>query len=633
MDKSKYKDQLVMNCHLNTPSYKEVDAEIDKAVYKELEKLCLKHQQCITLNEKKAIMDEDWHTSRFYLLPKIDKSKAILETIQSNTSECIVQMPMPNDLTSRPIVSGPKSVTKGLSQLLEKILTPLTFHLKTFIKNEMDFLRKFPRNIGTNSHVMCCDVTSLYTSIPNELGMQALEYWIRKKSALIPKRFSEAFIMESAEFVLKNNFFVFGDRMWRQVIGTAMGKEMASPYACLTVGYLEETILFPKLLPKFFKSPILEQIIEHYFRFVDDGIIVLPNDFPAEKFLEILNSMHPSIQFTITKSTTTTVKGKEYKTINFLSVKVLTSPNGELLTDIYYKDTNSHDYLNYNSHHPTHVKDNIAYCLAKTIIIFTTDEDTMEENLNDLRKWLLNCGHPRNIIEKGIHNARLQGPAEAPTKKTTVPFISTYYSNYDNGNTLITAKNLIQNSKNKRIQEAFKDAQFIRSYRQPPNLLHQVTNANFITGVSNTIRGITLCGRDLCKICALYLQECDSFETSNGTLWEIRCHIHCNSLNVLYFLVCNFCSKVTKTGKTDNLRDRTNNHITCCRWGSGTDIFDLHVHACAKKQRKKLVEPYFKLYAFMTLKDYDSLRNHERRLHLQGHDTINNPNIKNSSNT
>ena len=98
--------------------------------------------------------------------------------------------------------------------------------------------------------------------------------------------------------------------------------------------------------------------------------------------------------------------------------------------------------------------------------------------------------------------------------------------------------------------------------------------------------GITLCGREFCKICALYLQECDSFETSNGTLWEIRCHIHCNSLNVLYFVVCNFCSKFTKVGKTDNLRDRTNNHITCCRWGSGTDIFDLHVHACAKKTKK-----------------------------------------------
>ena len=595
-------------------------------MYKNLEKLVLKHQNCITPKERKVVMDKDWQTSRFYVLPKINKSKAVLEAIQANPNESVLKMDMPDDLTSRPIVSGPKAVTKGLSRLLEKILTPVTFHLKTFIKNEFDFLRKFPRNIGANNYVMCCDVTSLYTSIPNELGMQALEYWIDRKAALIPKRFSKSFILESAEFVLKNNFFTFGDRMWRQVVGTAMGKEMASPYACLTVGYLEETILFPKLLPKFFKAPILEQIIDRFFRFVDDGIIVLPNDFPAEKFLAILNSMHPSIQFTITKSTSTTVKGKKYKTINFLSVKVLTSERGELLTDIYYKDTNNHDYLHYNSHHPTHVKDNIAYCLAKTIIVFTSDKETMEENLQDLKQWLLQCGHPKKIVEKGIYNARLQGPAEAPSHKTIIPFVSTYYSNFNNSNTLLTAKNLLQNSKNSRIQEAFKDAHFINSYRQPPNLLRQITKAEFTTGASITTRGITLCGRKCCKICAQYLQECDSFETSNGTLWDIRCHIHCNSLNVLYFLVCNYCSKETKVGKTDNLRDRTNNHISCCRWGSGTDLFDLHVHNCAKSQNKQLLEPYFKVYAFMALKDYDSLRNHERRLHLQGHDTINNPN-------
>jgi hypothetical protein len=80
------------------------------------------------------------------------------------------------------------------------------------------------------------------------------------------------------------------------------------------------------------------------------------------------------------------------------------------------------------------------------------------------------------------------------------------------------------------------------------------------------------------------------------------------------------------------LRDRTNNHITCCRWGSGTDLFDLHVHRCAKSKKKQLVEPYFKLYVFMELTDYKSLRNHERRLQLQGNDTINQPNTRNSSN-
>ena len=135
------------------------------------------------------------------------------------------------------------------------------------------------------------------------------------------------------------------------------------------------------------------------------------------------------------------------------------------------------------------------------------------------------------------------------------------------------------------------------------------------------------------KICNLYLQKCDSFETTIGTIWQIKCHIHCHSLNTIYYLVCSFCLHESNVGKTDNLRERTNNHISCCRYGTGSDLFGLHVHECARKQGKILEEkpfikhePYFKLFAFMTLSNYNSLRNHERRLQLQGHDTINKPN-------
>ena len=140
----------------------------------------------------------------------------------------------------------------------------------------------------------------------------------------------------------------------------------------------------------------------------------------------------------------------------------------------------------------------------------------------------------------------------------------------------------------KSLQEAFKDVQFITSYRQPPSLLRQITNAEFITSVEEATRGIKLCKNSACKICKMYLQKCDSFETANGTIWQIKCHIDCNSKNVLYYQICNFCSKVSNVGKTDDLRERTNNHISCCRHGSGTDIFDLHVHECEKLQKQFL---------------------------------------------
>ena len=83
------------------------------------------------------------------------------------------------------------------------------------------------------------------------------------------------------------------------------------------------------------------------------------------------------------------------------------------------------------------------------------------------------------------------------------------------------------------------------------------------------------------------------------------------------------CSKVSYTGKTKTkLRLRTNNHINSCKHGTGSNIFDNHVHACGIKSNC-LKPPYFKMYAFMTLSDEKNLITYERYLHRKGFDTMN----------
>ena len=97
-------------------------------------------------------------------------------------------------------------------------------------------------------------------------------------------------------------------------------------------------------------------------------------------------------------------------------------------------------------------------------------------------------------------------------------------------------------------------------------------------------------------------------------------------MNVLYFLVCNFCNYHSYIGKTDDTRERTNNHISCCRHGTGSDKFDIHVFNCAKSKGMPLVEPFFKLYIMMVCNDYHKLLDYESKFHAQGLDTMNRPN-------
>lgn len=135
-----------------------------------------------------------------------------------------------------------------------------------------------------------------------------------------------------------------------------------------------------------------------------------------------------------------------------------------------------------------------------------------------------------------------------------------------------------------------------------------------------SIYKISKCTDTRCKICRLYLQCVTSFNTASGKKWEIKNEMSCSSKNVIYFLKCNFCEVESYIGKTNNIRLRTNQHISSCRTGNGSDIFDLHVYNCKKEDDP---EPYFKLYLMLKKPDESSLLTYEHHFHCLGYDTLN----------
>ena len=85
--------------------------------------------------------------------------------------------------------------------------------------------------------------------------------------------------------------------------------------------------------------------------------------------------------------------------------------------------------------------------------------------------------------------------------------------------------------------------------------------------------------------------------------------------------MCNGATTYTGLTKT-TLRIRTNNHISSCRKGTGTDIFDKHVFKCGT-ENKCLKQPFFEMYAFMTVSTEEKLSTYEKYLHRSGFDTMN----------
>ena len=167
---------------------------------------------------------------------------------------------------------------------------------------------------------------------------------------------------------------------------------------------------------------------------------------------------------------------------------------------------------------------------------------------------------------------------------------------------------MLKSAKSDNIRNLFENIKIIQGIQQLKNILKLITNTHFRDSHNPTIRnskpGIYAeCLDPRCCICSLgYIKECSSFMIANNILWEIKSHINCNSKNVIYFLKCNMCNgNVSKMGKTKSIfRKCINNHISDCRKGNTTDIFDLHVHEC-DIVNKCLNEPYFEIRAFMTL--------------------------------
>ena len=147
----------------------------------------------------------------------------------------------------RPIVSSCNNITKPISQFVDRWLQPHVKNLPSYVKDPTEFLKliettKLPHNCLLAS----IDVSSLYTNIPHDDGIQSVLYYLQnnphnytrpEQPIAIPK-----VLTELTDIVLKNNVFEFNDNHYLQIQGTAMGIKMAPAHANLFMGKLEEIL-------------------------------------------------------------------------------------------------------------------------------------------------------------------------------------------------------------------------------------------------------------------------------------------------------------------------------------------------------------------------------------------------------
>ena len=103
------------------------------------------------------LSNPEYRKSQLYMLPKIHKR---------------LEKP-----PGRPIVSGNGCPTERISQFVDFFLKPIVQDVRSYIKDTTHFLNILEDlgELPANTLLVTLDVSSLYTNIPNDIGIEACQ--------------------------------------------------------------------------------------------------------------------------------------------------------------------------------------------------------------------------------------------------------------------------------------------------------------------------------------------------------------------------------------------------------------------------------------------------------------------------
>ena len=202
--------------------------------------------------------------SRIYGLPKIHKP----------------------DIPLRPIISAIGSYTHSLAKFLSEILKPYAQNEYT-IKDSFSFVNEL-LSVSSIPFMCSLDVVSLFTNIPVDETIDICINLLYEKINIV-QNLNRYQFQRLLYICVKANHFSFGDKLFDQVDGVAMGSPLGPVLANIFMSKFEKKVLknYGGNKPLFYR------------RFVDDTYLIFHDRDDCELFLEYVNCQHSSIKFTL----------------------------------------------------------------------------------------------------------------------------------------------------------------------------------------------------------------------------------------------------------------------------------------------------------------------------------------------
>ncbi|CAF4731422.1 unnamed protein product, partial [Rotaria sp. Silwood1] len=239
----------------------------------------MKYEEYLAQQEYKYIKPVDSVPARLYGLPKVYKDNVPLRSIVS----CI------------------KSYNYKLGKFLANIIKPIRDSPYS-LKNTNDFLKFIQQNshLSNNNRMISFDIQSLFTNIPVR---ETIEIICNKLYCTVPKLrpfIPEDYFRKLLEFTTTGTHFLFNNKYYEQCDGILMGTPLAAIFAVIFMAHFEE-----KYLPILLNNN--DSKLLAWSRYVDDTFTICTNDTDKDEILQLLNTFHLCIKFTLEPEINSTI--------------------------------------------------------------------------------------------------------------------------------------------------------------------------------------------------------------------------------------------------------------------------------------------------------------------------------------
>ena len=381
-----------------------------------------------TKQYEKYLSDFPESLPKFHILPKLHKPGA----------------------TTRPIVGAPNWITTKWSILLETILEryicPFTLTNSQEVIQHLEGIV-----IPQRSWLISADVSSLYTNMNLNILYRTILHYTE-----------DPLLVKILRFICENNYFQYGDDVYKQNNGIAMGTNVAVRCANLYLDRFDKRFA-PKCC--------------FYSRYIDDVFFIFSGNIEAYIRLRLrMNQYIPGIQLTFKRS---------IRSVDFLDLTITKNPENKIEFTTYRKAINVYQYLPMSSNHNNATITGYIYGEMLRQLRNNSKLADRESNIYFFYLKLRQRGFPANYLHRimlKINTCDRHAIARIADDKKVIPFIVPFYRS-------ALTRNLKQlfHELAGRSECNYLKIRPIITFRKTPNILSLCGGSNITTDQLQTI--------------------------------------------------------------------------------------------------------------------------------------------------